>query len=262
VRTAAANRPDGEVPQAFRQKQSIVPAELDMHKTVAQAHLGVSLSFFGEVDASSGEDLLNVSAGVVLRATLDLGSAFWRAVATRREKDFGFVHASRSGTWGTFEPGKLPTHPVLLDIGCGQLRIFDASEGAEPYKNLMHSVDLYDLLDNDSAENTVTEPCMLIESLAVPKNYFCAEAESIKFVREALELQLGRFRSIGSAMTDAKAQDNKSFALQREPVEVFADTTWFRQFNPIDMKSWFPDLPTARAEEVETPLQRWARGKK
>ncbi|CAE7796406.1 Atrnl1, partial [Symbiodinium microadriaticum] len=266
VRTAAANRTDGEVPEAFRQKQSIVPAELDMQKTLTQAHLGVSLSFFGEVDASSGEDLLNVSAGVVLRATLDLGSAFWRAVTTRREKDFGFVHASRSGTWGTVEPGKLPTHPVLLDIGCGQLRICDASQGAEPYKNLMRSVDVYDLLD-DSADDI--GPCMFIESLAGPKNYFCAEEESIEFVREALALQLGRFRAIGSAMADAKAQDNKSFAVQRvsgyaavapsEPVEIFADTTWFRQFNPIDMKSWFPDLPTVHAEEAETPLQRWAR---
>ncbi|CAE7554167.1 unnamed protein product [Symbiodinium sp. CCMP2592] len=93
VRTAAAGRPDGEVPEAFRQKQSIVPGELDMHKTVAQAHLGASLTLVGEVDAASGEDLLNVSVGVVLRTTLDLGSAFWRAVVTRREKDFGFVHA-------------------------------------------------------------------------------------------------------------------------------------------------------------------------
>mmetsp|Transcript_33471 Transcript_33471/g.69033 ORF Transcript_33471/g.69033 Transcript_33471/m.69033 type:complete len:109 (+) Transcript_33471:2-328(+) len=108
--------------------------------------------------------------------------------------------------------------------------------------------------------------------MAGPKNYFCAEAESIKFVREALALQMERFRSIGSAMADAKAEDVKSFALHRfsgyaalapgKPMEIFADTTWFRQFNPIDTKSWFPDLPTARAGEVETPLQRWARAKK
>ncbi|CAE7554142.1 unnamed protein product [Symbiodinium sp. CCMP2592] len=109
VRTAAAGRPDGEVPQAFRQKQSIVPGELDMHKTMPQAHLGASLTLVGEVDAASGEDLLNVSAGVVLRTTLDLGSAFWRAVVTRREKDFGFVHASRRGVWGALEHSRLPT---------------------------------------------------------------------------------------------------------------------------------------------------------
>ncbi|CAE7866827.1 Atrnl1 [Symbiodinium sp. KB8] len=109
VRTAAANRPDGEVPQAFRQKQSIVPGELDIRKTMAQAHLGASVSLFGEIDAASGEDLLNVSAAVVFRATLDLGSAFWRAVVTRREKDFGFVHASRRGVWGALEHSRLPT---------------------------------------------------------------------------------------------------------------------------------------------------------
>ena len=36
--------------------------------------------------------MLNFSAGFVLHATLDLGSNFWRAVVTRRMRDFGFVH--------------------------------------------------------------------------------------------------------------------------------------------------------------------------
>ncbi|CAE7289464.1 unnamed protein product, partial [Symbiodinium necroappetens] len=192
VRTAAANRPDGEVPQAFRQKQSIVPGELDIRKTMAQAHLGASVSLFGEIDAASGEDLLNVSAAVVFRATLDLGSAFWRAVVTRREKDFGFVHASRRGVWGALEHSRLPTHRVLLDIGCGQLRIFDDSEGAEPYGKLVHSVDLYDLWKDKEfdPENADYGPCMFITETFWQKNYFCAEAKSMKFVREALSLQL------------------------------------------------------------------------
>jgi len=274
VRTAAASRPDGEVPEAFRQKQSIVPGELDMHKTMPQAHLGASLNLVGEVDAASGEDLLNVSAGVVLRATLDLGSAFWRAVVTCREKDFGFVHASRRGVWGALEHSRLPTQRVLLDIGCGQLRIFDDSAGAEPYGQLVHSADLYDLWRDQEfdPENTDYGPCMFITETFWHKNYFCAEAKSIKFVREALSLQLARFSSIAASVVDAQAQDVESFAALRtsgykaltpsKPAEVFADSTWFRQLNPIDRTSWAPDLPPAQAGEVETPLQRWKRAEK
>ncbi|CAE7503232.1 unnamed protein product [Symbiodinium sp. CCMP2456] len=215
VRTAAANRPDGEVPQAFRQKQSIVPGELDIRKTMAQAHLGASLSLWGEVDAASGEDLLNVSALVVFGATLDLGSAFWRAVVTRRERDFGFVHASRRGVWGALEHSRLPTHRVLLDIGCGQLRIFDDSAGAEPYGKLVHSADLYDLWKDKEfdPENTDYGPCMFITESFWQKNYFCAEAKSMKFVREALSLQLARFTSIGEAVVDAQVGEFDSIAV-------------------------------------------------
>ncbi|CAE7568075.1 unnamed protein product [Symbiodinium pilosum] len=277
VRTAERGRADGVVPEAFRQKQAVAPGQLDIHKTLAEAAARVTVSLESDRDADSGEDMLNVSARVVLQTTLDLGSNFWRAVTNRRTRDYGFVHVSQPGVWGPLVHSRLPETPVLLEIGCGELRIFDFGKDAKPYKDLLHSVNLYDVWSNPKGtlETEEAGPCIFIaelwETFYSEKYYFCAEATPMRHLREALMLQWTRFSTISQAMEDAKAADAESFQASRaagygvqvpsKPKQAFADSTWFREFNPFDTKSWLPDLPPAHEEDVETPLQRWEHAK-
>eukprot|EP00439_Symbiodinium_sp_Y106_P014514 s4701_g2.t1 len=98
------------------------------------------------------------------------------------------------------------------------------------------------------------------------------EVEVVVVVVVLVVVVVARFSSIAASVVDAQAQDVESFAALRasgykaltpsKPAEVFADSTWFRQLNPIDRTSWAPDLPPAQAGDVETPLQRWKRAEK
>lgn len=270
VRTGAHSLPTGRIDDKWKRPRAQPAQSLDFQQLLVKAHTSVGVRFSErEQKPQPGEEPqehLQAQTSLILHATIDMNSFFWRAALNRKQRDYGFVFASVVGAWGLKAQG-LPKQAAFLQISCDQMQIFELP-GKGPFDQQVYSKDLHEMFIETGTpefERAGDKICWKVQLnvntwFQDPNYQFCGNVEEMISIQQALHLQLTRLASVLEAQTEAKVADEESTKTTgvhfTGEEEVFGDSTWFRRYNALDTSSWSPEIPVDY-QKVETPLQRW-----
>lgn len=270
VRTGAHSLPTGRIDDKWKRPRVQPAQSLDFQQLLVKAHTSVGVRFSErEQKPQPGEEPqehLQAQTSLILHATIDMNSFFWRAALNRKQRDYGFVFASVVGAWGLKTQG-LPKQAAFLQISCDQMQIFELP-GKGPFDQQVYSKDLHEMFIETGTpefERAGDKICWKVQLnvntwFQDPNYQFCGNVEEMISIQQALHLQLTRLASVLEAQTEAKVADEESTKTTgvrfTGEEEVFGDSTWFRRYNALDTSSWSPEIPVDY-QKVETPLQRW-----
>lgn len=270
VRTGAQHSPAGRIDEEWRRPRAQPAQSLDFQQLLVKADASVGVRFSErEQEPQLGEEPqehLQAHVSLLLHATLDMNSFFWRAALNRKQHDYGFIFASVVGAWGLNAQG-LPKQAAFLQISCDQVQIF-ALPGRGPFEQQVYSKDIHEMFMQTGTpefERVGDKICWKVQLKVTgwfedPNYQFCGDANGMISIQQALHLQLTRLASVLEAQDEAKVADEESTKTTgvrfTGEEEVFGDSTWFRRYNAFDTSSWSPEIPVDY-QKVETPLQRW-----
>eukprot|EP00933_Yihiella_yeosuensis_P035363 TRINITY_DN2887_c2_g1_i6.p1 TRINITY_DN2887_c2_g1~~TRINITY_DN2887_c2_g1_i6.p1 ORF type:complete len:1700 (-),score=303.37 TRINITY_DN2887_c2_g1_i6:238-5280(-) len=290
---------DGKLPRKFRRKFATEPAkkfilksfleslDLEGNWTITGSEQASSKGWAIESGPPKGLEVFNMKAQFSMRTSIEFHSGFWRQLMAGGEPDTGFVHFSMTGLYGLLDKGDAmvkadPRRFAMLDIGCGQLSIYELDK--KPYSKKEYSVELSEASATLKAfaRNEQRRPDLrriqsrvgYLECFKAkdggrglfgrdPDEYFCGEVATMQELRQALALQFARFQNTHApfqqaAELDAPCDQPGGFGCTMPQQPEMPTRTWYRRNSLYDPSSWYPNLPLPLGpSDIQSPQDRW-----
>lgn len=276
VRNTSESTADGIVPTKFARPYARFKAPLPLMEMISELETNLLVEMGASEKAKmGGPDLFKTDLHLRTEGTLTLSRQVYSFFANGHDSpDYGYLHFTLPGFVGSHEDfeknEKQSMKPVLAYLTCGNLELWDLNKDEKPFHGAPHlQLDLAEepskmagwFGEEHEPLTYKSENCILISEekgffKGYTRKFFCSgNKEGLADLRKGLLLQIQRLQDSSSQWPKACAPGPNG----AEPICMGnPDGTWFRQFSPFDIGTFFPqtNIPTSKSD-VSSPLDQW-----